>query len=399
MTCSLQQSLPTGLTFSKNVSGAVEPWHLVKTKAESYSSIHQQYWYKTVGRTLATFLDSARYSPQSQLVILYQFASLVAPHLGPSPVLGLPLWKSFMTDNHTPVELSWDFHTGTSRPTIRYSIEPISLDAGTVSNPYNDRAAADFRRDAVKAFPDTDTTLFDHFQQCFSRGWTQGNPEGHGTTMFWAFDLKENATTNKAYFFPGVVAHATNRSTLDVISDAFSSAPACSPKSIRSFDVFTDFVNQHQNLDLEIDMLALDLVRLEKSRLKIYFRDRRTDFNAVKEVMSLDGKLQGHDFDKGIRNLKRLWGALLDTDTVAGDVSLPHRDHRTAGILYNIEFRADNALPKVKVYIPVRHYAKSDLQIIGALKGFLTDQVSKQPDIPMEPVFAKQYSDCLQSIL
>ncbi|KAM0552433.1 hypothetical protein ACHAPJ_007994 [Fusarium lateritium] len=399
MGCSSQQSLPSKLTFSRNVFEHDKPWHLAKVRAGSDFNVHQQYWHETVGHTLARFLDCAGYSHQSQLAILYQFAGLVTPYLGPSPVLGSPLWKSFMTDNHNPIELSWDFHTGISRPTIRYSIEPISFDAGTATNPYNVRAATDFKGDAVKAFPDTDTTLFDHFQHVFGRGWSGGSPECHLTTMFWAFDLKESATTNKAYFFPGVAAHATNQPTLDVISKAIRSAPGYTPQKISSFDVFADFVIRHQHLDLEVDMLALDLVDLDKSRLKIYFRDRRTNFNAVKEIMSVGGKIRGEEFKKGLQNLKRLWVVLLGTEGVPDDVSLPHRDHRTAGILYNIEFRVGHILPKMKVYIPVRHYAKNDLQIVEALKSFLTDQVSQQPDIPMEPVFAKQYSDCLQSLL
>ncbi|KAJ3526647.1 hypothetical protein NM208_g11091 [Fusarium decemcellulare] len=387
------------MTRLEIISEDAKPWHLVKARIKDHFNIHQQYWYQTVGYPLVVFLDSAGYSFQSQASILHHFSNLVAPHLGAAPILGQPQWKSFMTDNHTPVELSWDFHTGTSQPTIRYSIEPIGLDAGTASDPHNNKAATAFTRGALQTFPDTDTTLFKHFQTCFGQGWTKDSPEGHRSTMFWAFDLKESATTNKAYFFPGVVAHTTNTSTLDVISDAINSAPECSTESLRSFDVFADFVEQHPSLDLEIDMLALDLIHVSKSRLKIYFRDRRTNFHAVREIMSLGGQIQGQEFETGIQNLKRLWDALLRTHDVPDDASLPRRDHRTAGILYNVEFRMNSVTPKVKVYIPVRHYAKSDLQIIGALKGFLIDQVSKQPDLQVEPVYAKRYSECLQNIL
>ncbi|KAM0338310.1 hypothetical protein ACHAPU_011362 [Fusarium lateritium] len=399
MSFTIQEPVLGKLKFSRNGSGDIKSWQLIKARVDTDFDLHQKYWYSTVGNALSKLLSSAGYSSQSQSRVLYQFVNLVTPYLGASPSLGKPLWKSFMTDNHTPVELSWDFHTGTSRPTIRYSMEPISLDAGNASNPHNDTAATDFTQKALETFPDTDTTLFEHFQEFFNRGWTKDTPEGHNTTMFWAFDLKESATTNKAYFFPGAIAHATNMSTLDVVSAAIYSAPGSVPSSMNSWPVFTEFVNKRKGLNLEMDMLALDLVPLDKSRLKVYFRDRRTDFNAVAEMISLGGKVHGHEFETGMRNLRNLWQVLLNTHELPDDASLPHNDHRTAGILYNVEFRANGQLPKVKIYIPVRHYAQNDMQIISALRDFLATQSSKLPDAPVEPVYAERYSDCLQSLL
>lgn len=38
----------------------------------------------------------------------------------------LPDFKSFMTDDHTPIEFSWQFATdGNSKPRIRFSIDPV----------------------------------------------------------------------------------------------------------------------------------------------------------------------------------------------------------------------------------------------------------------------------------
>ncbi|KAG9501664.1 hypothetical protein J7337_007355 [Fusarium musae] len=217
--------------------------------------------------------------------------------------------------------------------------------------------------------------------------------------MFWAFDLKESNTTNKAYFFPGLVAHATDKSTLEVVADAITSAPGCRPENISSFASFAKFIHERQYLGLEMDMLALDLVPVEKSRLKIYFRDRRTDFRSVKEMMSLGGRIHGEDFDVGMRNLRSLWDALIGTSEMSDDVPLPYNNHRTAGVLYNVEFRTSSTTPKVKVYIPVRHYAKNDSQILDALGDFLADQTSKLPDVVIDSLWTKRYSDCLYNIL
>ncbi|KAH6972788.1 aromatic prenyltransferase [Ilyonectria sp. MPI-CAGE-AT-0026] len=381
------------------LSGDAKPWHLVKARADGLLSSQQQYWYQAVGYVLAALVDSAGYSHPRQVSILNHFASLVTPYLGVAPWSDLPRWKSFMTDDHTPVELSWDFHTGIEQPTIRYSIEPIGLDAGTVANRRNDRAAADFKQGLVKAFPDTDTAWLDHFEACFNVCPTDGVSEGHRSTMFWAFDLTEQAITNKAYFFPGAVAYARNRSKLAVIEDAITSAPGYSSENLMSFNAFTDYVGQHLDVKLEVDMLALDLVPVDKSRLKIYFRDRRTDFRAVHENMSLGGRIKDPDFEMGMQRLRRLWDALLNTRDTPDNVPLPHKDHRTAGILYNVEFRMHAKVPVVKVYIPVRHYAKNDQQIISALTGFLTEKVGKQRGLAVAPVNHEVYSRCLQNIL
>ncbi|KAF5562815.1 tryptophan dimethylallyltransferase 1 [Fusarium phyllophilum] len=391
--------MPGKVNVPKLDSGTFHSLHHTKNKTGTAIDIHQQYWNQTVGSTLERFLSGAGYDSQSQSRILEQFSNLVAPSLGSSPARGESIWKSFMTDNNCPVELSWDFHTGDSQPTVRYSIEPIGLEAGTAADLHNEEAAAEFIQRATRAFPDINKTLFNHFYGYFSGRWNTDGPEGHRSTMFWAFDLKEFITTNKAYFFPGLVAHAMEKSTLEVVADAIASAPGSRPENISSFASFAEFINHRQHLGLEMDMLAVDLVPIEKLRLKIYFRDRRTDFRSVLEMMSLGGRIHGQEFDVGMSNLSNLWDALLGTSGVSDDVPLPHNGHRTAGILYNVEFRTNSTAPKVKIYIPVRHYAKNDSQILEALGCFLADQKSKLPDVAIDSVWTKRYSDCLYSIL
>ncbi|KAM5341275.1 hypothetical protein ACJ41O_015384 [Fusarium nematophilum] len=245
-----------------------------------------------------------------------------------------------------------------------------------------------------------DTTLFDHFQAVFqSRRYDNKGSEDHPSTLFWAFDLKEGEIMNKAYFFPSAAASATNQSAMAVISDAIKSAPGWSSETSRSFDTFVDYVNEHPELSLEIDMVSLDLVHIDMSRLKIYFRDRRTNFRAVHDTMSLGGRATDPNFEEGIQKLRRLWDALLGTHNVADDVPLPYKYHRTAGILYNVEFRIHSETPKVKVYIPVRHYAKSDQHIVTSLTGFWAEEARKRRDGWKAPAYKERYSECLRNTL
>lgn len=387
---------------SSSFLGQVKPLPLSKVATQGAVDPHQQYWYVTVGHALAAFLVGAGYSHEDQVNMLHHFARMVTPYLGVSPISGLPCWKSFMTDNHTPIELSWDFHTGVEQPTIRYSIEPISLDAGTPADPNNDRGPAAFKQSLTRTFPNIDLTLFDHFQTAFSteRGAKDG-PEDHPSTMFWAFDLKGGEIMNKAYFFPRPVAYARNQSVLAVISDAIKSAPGWRSGNLDSFDTFVDYVNQRSDLAIEMDMVALDLVRVESSRLKIYFRDRRTSFQAVRDTMSLGGRVlwPSPDVEEGMGKLRRLWDALLGTQNVADDIPLPYKDHRTAGILYNVEFRRNTDMPKVKVYIPVRHYAKNDQHVARTLASFLSQEAGTREDCQRVPTYGDLYLECLRNTL
>ncbi|KAI1012040.1 hypothetical protein LB503_004411 [Fusarium chuoi] len=82
---------------------------------------------------------------------------------------------------------------------------------------------------------------------------------------------------------------------------------------------------------------------------------------------------------------------------VSEDVALPHKNHRTSGILYNVEFRTNSTTPKVKIYIPVRHYAKSDAQILEALGRFLAEQTSKLPDVVIESAWTKSGEERLSN--
>lgn len=302
-----------------------------------------------------------------------------------------------MTDDFTPVQLSWDFHTGAERSTIDYSIEPIGLDAGTAVNMQNARAAGEFKDGLLEACPEINTTLFDHFRSCFDQLWIGSGP-GHQSTMFWGFALEENTIMNKAYFFPCAMARATHQPTLAVIRGAVESAPGYNQGKMASFKFFADYVNQRPELRLEIEIFALDLVQEDESRLRVYFRDRRTNFEAVKETISLGGRLQEPNFEVGIRKLRRLWDALLGTQGVPENIALPYKNHRTAGILYHFEFGMDDQTPKVRVYIPVRHYAENDQQVLDALTGFMSEEAAELAGQTFLES-ATRYSECLQSTL
>ncbi|KAL4949640.1 aromatic prenyltransferase [Aspergillus filifer] len=329
------------------------------------------YWWQTSGYLLATLLHDAGYPPTSQEHILNFFGRTIAPYLGSTYNIHSPQWRSFMTDDHHPIELSWDWHTGQKAPTVRFSIEPVGVHAGTPLDPSNTRADTFFRHALTEALPDIEMDQFRYFDRVLTPHLPRGLMEGHASRIFYAFDLTAESITSKAYFFPGFKAQETGQTNLQVIADVVTRAPKVSPKQLRALQAFEGFTQDPSTPSLEIDMLAIDMDSQPASRLKIYFRSRATSFASVRQMMTLGLRINRPEIDRGLDNLRRLWDALLVQKGVPDRQPLPDNDHRTAGLLYNIELPPNSTLPLIKIYIPVRHYASCDEQILSAVHEYM----------------------------
>ncbi|PWY69800.1 aromatic prenyltransferase [Aspergillus heteromorphus CBS 117.55] len=348
-------------------------WRQLTHKLRGSLDYHGQFWWLTAGYLLAALLHDAGYSKNAQQVILTFYGHNIAPFLGVANAYGAHRWKSFMTDDHNPIELSWDWHTGNKRPTIRFSIEPVGLQAGGKGDPDNSSADTHFRETLVRALPSMNLEWFDHFHHILAPNKSPGGcMEGHPSKIFYAFDLGERDIISKAYFFPGFKARAVNQSNLQVLAEAIRTAPHCTDdQQLLAFRVFEDFVVEEATPSVEMDMLAIDMICPAQSRLKVYFRNRQTSFDSVRQTVTMGGRLYTSSLEVGLQNLRRLWDGVLGQDGVSDDAPLPGLNHRTAGILYNMAFCLGSKLPTVKVYIPVRHYARSDWQVVTALREYM----------------------------
>ncbi|KAI1439288.1 aromatic prenyltransferase [Xylaria sp. CBS 124048] len=268
-----------------------------------------------------------------------------------------------MTDDGTPLELSWDWGTKDDQPMIRYSIEPEHLQ----------RSLGNMRLE-----------WFHHFREFFN-GHEDGDKDGdrdatgmsihdakdHNTSIFYAFDLSPGEVTAKVYFFPKMRAQVTGQSNLDVLKDGIRTAPCSTAANLAAWDMFCDFTTDPASEGLEYEMLAIDLIDPRESRMKIYFRSRETTFDSVVNTMTLGGRIANAKLHQGLQDLRRLWNALFSVDPdVPGSQSLPAVGHRTAGILYNVEFRLGEECPVAKIYLPVRHYSRSDEGVIRGLDAY-----------------------------
>src|SRR5438034_8532334 len=235
-----------------------------------------QFWWRTSGSALAILLQKADYTIESQCWHLNFYASFIIPQLGPAPKTGSrpPQWKSFMTDDATPIELSWDWGWERESPAIRYSIEPIGPNAGTSADLLNEYAGTCFVHQLNLMFPDTNLEWFGHFSKellTFSRhDGGHLSPEGHESRFFIAFDLHESNIVLKAYFFPAFKATETGVSKLAIVSQAISSLPNCQPSSFPAFDVLCDYLQTAPTLEVEI--VAVVCMTPSRARTMIYIQ-------------------------------------------------------------------------------------------------------------------------------
>lgn len=173
------------------------------------------FWQNRVGITLAILMHKAGYDLETRYSYIRFFLDCTISALGPSSNLssGSSRWKSFMTDDHTPVELSWEWRHSGESPDIRYSIEPIGISAGRCADPFNLQATRHLIGQLQHTAPDIDLRWYSHFaerllpdaQDLGSQTGTmlrQSSTESPSTS-FVAFDLRRKAPmTVKAYFLP-----------------------------------------------------------------------------------------------------------------------------------------------------------------------------------------------------
>lgn len=174
-------------------------------------SENARFWSYTTGVHLGLLLQEAGYEEQSQYASLLFLRHCVVDGLGPRPTsCGAPqVWKSFMTDDVSPIEYSWSWDTQTGPPKIRFSVEAISPEAGTEADTFNQKMSTELDHHLNSIVPDVDWTLFDHFRGEFCSKNSKGRSESriqdleqsHTSSIFLAFEMDKRDVAVRAYLF------------------------------------------------------------------------------------------------------------------------------------------------------------------------------------------------------
>ena len=385
-----------------------EPHQTLATEEEFkvWSSVDQsrpvldpdaEFWWNETGRALAAMMHAAEYDRSSQHRGLLFHLRYVVPYLGSKPTKdGYPQhWRSFMTDDFSPLEYSWNWGVGSTAPAIRYSIEAIGKSAGTPQDPVNRQAVHSLLQNLKSVQPNVNLELYEIFMKEFvgdqhTNITIPSATISHPSSAFVAFELGRTDVNVKAYVIPNV-AEQTGVSRLKVFMDTMQTLERSTGLSFPSYPMLQQFLNENQEKhNFDFIGIAIDLVEPKDSRLKVYVRSSRTSFASMVEVMTLNGRLSILD-SGGYEELRALWQRVFGLEKMFDmDHELARSSHETAGMLYNIDIHPGQTMPETKVYLPVKHYGIDDSAIAKGLEDYLSGK--------NRSVYCKNYRNALQNI-
>ena len=342
------------------------------------------YWWQATGLPLVRMLQQANYDFESQQSHLQFHSSQIVPRLGPEPRENKEpaSWRSFVTDSFFPLEYSWSWNKGCADPPkVRYTVELIGSDAGSMIDPHNRFNGLDAAHEIASRWPNVDLTWLLHFFNALvdSRsGPSSTKDQPSQSTIFLAFDFHPSGGLNmKAYLIP---LKKSDEPCLDVVSQAIRDLEHQSRFRFPAYDLLRGSLSSHPiPRTISVVGLGIDCVEPGKARLRLYVRSTQTSFNSVCEMLSLNGRLPTLESHATMSNVRKIWDLLLSTSPGSpSSAELPGNNHETGGILYSFDVKPQNSLPEPKLYIPIKHYARSDGTAFDGLEIFLRDQSREQ---------------------
>ncbi|ORY13910.1 aromatic prenyltransferase [Clohesyomyces aquaticus] len=298
------------------------------------------------------------------------FNDLIVRHLGTHPKDEIgnsgPNWTSYMNDDYTPIEFSWNWAGPYVLPKVRYAIEPIGPHTGTTMDPFNSTTADQFVHQLTERGTMIDLTWYHHLNQTLAKK-AESPPAtesgGEMSSKFLALELGTPSHQSiKAYFILPENPSQDDSQLCTAIS-TLPSAGASIHESLQKVQLLVSTLRGQTTP--KIEMIGIDCIPATEARIKIYIRSPETSFDSVLKMMMLPGKGRS---DERVSSLRDLWQSVLGLeDHFDGTHSLPSNSHRTSGIIYHYDLRLSSTSPKVKLYIPVKHYGGTDFK---AAEGF-----------------------------
>jgi DMATS type aromatic prenyltransferase len=337
----------------------------------------QKFWWQSTAPSLESLLSSCQYTEEEQLIHIRWYRRFIVPSLGPRPIPGVkPNFQPCPVFDGSAVEHSINWKELDPKRTVRFTIEAVGYDAGTDTDPFNQKATKTMLADMEQSIPSLDLERFNLFaDRLFLPSHVATSlipkiPSGTPLSQVWvAFDLLRGKVMAKVYFMPILKWIHTNVSTKKLVFDI---AQECNGP-YGSFDAPIAMLDSYigslpSDQTPVVEMVAIDCIESAKSRIKIYLRTAVNTLERAKKAFSLGGRLKGEAIDEGLKALEDLWHILF---------RLQFEDIETTKILPDgsycgnaIEMRPGHAEPEVKLHIPVRKIEGSDAQICESLAAW-----------------------------
>ncbi|KEQ85578.1 aromatic prenyltransferase [Aureobasidium pullulans EXF-150] len=328
------------------------------------------FWWKVTGSHLASMLWQAGYPPETQLEYLLFHHQVVVPYLGATPLSTTRLpYKSFMTDDFSPIEYSWKWKKD-QKPEVRLSVELIGDRSGTATDLHNQCPTKCLFQQLSGMMSSVDMTWFDRFLEDFKPQVGQDDESIEWeSSVFAGFELGKHEIGLKAYLVP------RSRSCCDkFLTSGFKEAVSAVRGRNCELDAFSTLTwflqNDPDGRNLNMVLLGIDCVEPSRSRMKVYMRTSVTSLAHTIAIMSLGGRRWLGP--STLSDVRQLWTSVLKLDSEFPETAeLPVRTHQTSGILFYFDIKPTATIPDVKVYIPVRHYGGTDAEISAGLLAFM----------------------------
>ncbi|KAK7416676.1 hypothetical protein QQZ08_011911 [Neonectria magnoliae] len=329
------------------------------------------FWTKHTKPVLTSLLKTVgSYTPEQQASHLEFLDEYIIPSMGRAPEKSRA--RSLLTPNGSPFETSLN-NSDHGKSYVRFCYEPVFPGSdGITENPIPaiaEKVGADlrwFNQFAAEFFPsETDDVIM---REKVPKD-TIRIPK-----VFLAFDLQEGKRTMKAYFYP-IIKYMTSKNNSD--RAGFDLIRRLDPLGA-SFGPALDVIEDYQKLLYQDPpltvVIGIDCVSPEAgARVKIYIEPQSNTWEAVRQHVTLGGKLADKTTLDGLAILRDMWNLMInepkdkEIDDQFAKETLEKKPG-TSGACFSWELQPGQAIPDVKIYVPLSQYFKSDKAIVEVIE-------------------------------
>ena len=401
-------------TTSNGVSHVAKALPLLSQVNEEIrsDSEDQAFWWGALSETLASLLQANQYSNEVQLHYLRWFYKWIPSALGPRPNNGKPFYGSWITHDLSPFEYSLNWKEKSPKQTIRFTIEAVTKQAGTATDPINQLGAKQFLDSVSKDVPGLDLTRFNQFLEATNvpndsvDDAIAKHPAHFPRSRVWiAFDLEHSGKLMaKSYFLPHWRAIQSGISANTIISDAVR---ACNGADGSSYDAPLAAIMSYlstfsrQEDAPQIGLLSNDcLADTPGMRLKVYFRSEADTLAKAKDMYNLGGRLKGANIDASLKGISDFWYHLfgLDSSDPASNDKVCIGDNKCIFVYEMRSTKGSEPDIDVKFHIPMWEIGKTDTQP-GKTDGQISELMASWFESHGHPDLAARYKSDLDTAL
>ncbi|PWN39258.1 aromatic prenyltransferase [Ceraceosorus guamensis] len=316
---------------------------------------------------------------------LDQLQSFFEKHFVDDGLLGAPgelqgqpsRWTSFVADDHSLLEYSLAISHSYTRLRLVFEPAPIQVVSQTSrdrqTDPINILAPLQWIQRHGALGPRTDLTWFQALLPALTVMPSDKIPkEASGfTQLAFGVELHSSEIMMKAYFGLDAKAIADGRCKEDIVEEALAGIQLRqSWLPIRSYL----FDLQRAGKPAALEFCGVDCVSSDQARMKLYIRFSRIDLQELEKHLDCKGHTDRKVFESQktwARELFTLFDEKREQVIECADSDLSAQEARSRGALVYYELRKGTTAPTAKFYLPIRHYAADDDDVVQKLDGFL----------------------------